>query len=430
MQAWLTLPYGAAARVIEWIARAAPASGTSKLARGLARRRAALGRYRAWASANRDPSRPLVWMHAASVGEGLMAAPILARVRRALPRAQLVYTYFSPSAETFAERVTADFADYLPFDTAHAAREALDALQPTLLAFVKGDVWPVLTAAAAARDVRLALLSASVPERSRRVSTLGSLITRDAYAALDLAGAASTEDAALLVRAGARADHVRVTGDTRYDQAWERAHTSPRNADVVARLRSERPTVVAGSTWPGDERALLPAWERVRTSVPNARLVIAPHEPHESQLAHVERWGAAHALRAARVDAADAADADVILVDRMGILADLYALATAAYVGGGFHAAGLHSLVEPAVFHVPTVIGPQRAASRDARLMLAAGGVIGIADAAGLTSALTTLLTNASEHDARADAMSSVVAAELGAAERSFEIVRELLGTV
>jgi len=162
----------------------------------------------------------------------------------------------------------------------------------------------------------------------------------------------------------------------------------------------------------------------------NARLVIAPHEPHESHLTHVERWSAVHALRVARIDAAGAAHADVVLVDRMGILADLYALATAAYVGGGFHAAGLHSLVEPAVFRVPTVIGPQRAASRDARLMLAAGGVIGIADAAGLASALTTLLTNASEHDARADAMSSVVAAELGAAERSFEIVRELLGTV
>ena len=430
MQAWLALPYGATARAIEWIARAAPASGTSKLARGLARRRGALARYRAWAQANRDPSRPLVWMHAASVGEGLMAAPVLERVRRALPRAQLVYTYFSPSAEAFADRVTADFADYLPFDTAHAAREALDALRPTVLAYVKGDVWPVLTAAAASRGVKLALLSASVPERSRRVSALGSLVTRDAYAALDLAGAASTEDAALLMRAGARPDRVRVTGDTRYDQAWERAHAAPRNADVVARLRSDRPTVAAGSTWPGDERALLPAWERVRTSVPDARLVIAPHEPHESQIARVERWSATHGLRAARVDAADAMDADILVVDRMGVLADLYALASAAYVGGGFHAAGLHSLVEPAVFRVPAVIGPQRAASRDARLMLAAGGVIGISDAAGLASALTTLLTNSAEHAARADGMASVVASELGAAERSFEIVRELLGTV
>lgn len=428
MRAWLALPYGAAARAAEWLARAAPASGTSKVARGLARRRGALARYRQWAETSRDPARPLIWMHAASVGEGLMAAPVLALVRRALPRAQLVYTYFSPSAEAFADRVTADLADYLPFDSAHAAGEAMDALRPTVLAFVRGDVWPLLTATAAARGVRLALLSASVPERSRRVSRLGSLVTRDAYAALDLAGAASAEDAALLVRAGTRADRVRVTGDTRYDQAWERAHTAPRNADIVARLRSGRPTVVAGSTWPGDERALLPAWERVRSSVPNARLVIAPHEPRASQLAHVERWSASRGLRAARIDAADAGDADVVLVDRMGILADLYALATAAYVGGGFHAAGLHSLVEPAVLRVPTVIGPQRAASRDARLMLAAGGVIGIADAVGLATALTTLLTNRPEHADRAEAMASVVARELGAAERSFEIVRELLG--
>lgn len=430
MPRWLAIPYAAVARTAEWLARAAPGSRDAKLWRGLSRRRDVLDRYRAWADAHRDPSRPLVWMHAASVGEGLMAAPVLERVRRALPRVQLVYTYFSPSAEPFAERVTADFTDYLPFDSARAARAALGALRPTVLAFVKGDVWPVLTANATERDVRLALLSASVPERSRRASGIGRLVTRSAYAALDLAGAASEDDAAQLVRAGAHPDRVRVTGDTRYDQAWERAHRAPRNTDLVASLRSARPTVVAGSTWPSDERALLPAWERVRERVPDARLVIAPHEPHESHLARVERWARSHDLRAARIDDTTAVDADVILVDRMGVLADLYAIATAAYVGGGFHAAGLHSLVEPAVFRVPTVIGPERAASRDARLMLATGGVIGVADAPTLATALTRLLTDAGDRAARGEAMGSVVAAELGAAERSFEIVRALLGTV
>lgn len=430
MPPWLGIPYDVVARAAEWLTRAAPASRDSKLARGLARRRHALDRYRAWSDAHRDPSRPLVWMHAASVGEGLMAAPVLERVRRALPRVQLVYTYFSPSAEPFAERVTADFADYLPFDSVRAARAALGALRPTVLAFVKGDVWPVLATNAAARDVRLALLSASVPERSRRTSRLGRLVTRTAYAALDIAGAASEEDAAQLVRAGAHPDRVRVTGDTRYDQAWERAHRTPRNTDLVAALASPRPTVVAGSTWPADERALLPAWERVQSSVGDARLVIAPHEPHASHLAHVERWARSHGLSVARIDDTAAVAADVILVDRMGVLADLYALATAAYVGGGFHAAGLHSLVEPAVFRVPTVIGPERAASRDARLMLAAGGVVGVADVSALASALTRLLIDSAERAARGEAMGAVVAAELGAAERSFEIVRSLLGAV
>lgn len=359
-----------------------------------------------------------------------MAAPVLERIRRALPRVQLVYTYFSPSAEPFAERVTADFADYLSFDSARAARAALDALRPSVLAFVKGDVWPVLTVNAAARDVRLALLSASVPERSRRATGLGRLVTQRAYAALDLAGAASEEDAAQLVRAGAHPDRVRVTGDTRYDQAWERAHRAPRNTELVAALRAARPTVVAGSTWPADERALLPAWEQVRARVPDARLVVAPHEPHASHLARVERWAQSHGLRVAQIDDPAAIDADVVLVDRMGVLADLYAIATAAYVGGGFHAAGLHSLVEPAVFRVPTVIGPERAASRDARLMLAAGGVVGVADATALATALTRLLTDPGDRAARGEAMGSVVAAELGAAERSFEIVRELLGAV
>jgi 3-deoxy-D-manno-octulosonic-acid transferase len=121
---------------------------------------------------------------------------------------------------------------------------------------------------------------------------------------------------------------------------------------------------------------------------------------------------------------------DVIVVDRLGVLADLYALATAAYVGGGFHDAGLHSLVEPAVFRVPVIIGPRHTDSRDAALMLATGGAVSVDDAPQLSRALIRLFTDDQERSDRAEAIGAVVAAELGAVDRTFELVRELLRTV
>ena len=107
----------------------------------------------AWGASGRDRTRPLLWMHAPSVGEGLQARPVLQLARTKRPDVQLAYTFFSPSAAPFARGLDVDFADYLPFDTDGEARSALDALRPRALVFSKLDVWPNLARVAAERGV-------------------------------------------------------------------------------------------------------------------------------------------------------------------------------------------------------------------------------------------------------------------------------------
>lgn len=442
MTPWLQLSYGTAARVAELLAAAVPRDAHSKLARTFSARRGVVDRYREWSRIHRDRSRPLIWFHAASVGEALMALPVAERVKNAMPHVQLAFTFFSPSAEDMAQNMARnsifDFADYLPFDSANSARALLDALAPSALVFSKGDVWPQLVAACAQRGVPLALISASMPEQSRRASGLASMLTQDAYGALNLVGAASADDARALIMAGAHPGRVRVTGDTRYDQAWTRAHVARRNQDLVEALRTDRPTIVAGSTWPADETQLIPAFERLRAVIPDLRLIVAPHEVGSARLNALESNVRKFAPRVSRIGSPDAASnassdasgADVIIADRVGILADLYALATVAYVGGGFHDAGLHSLVEPAVFRVPTIIGPRHAASRDARMMLAACGAIAADNSDAIFSAIQRLLTDRDHRAFMAGAMGCVVSSELGAADRSFQMLRELLRLV
>jgi 3-deoxy-D-manno-octulosonic-acid transferase len=249
----------------------------------------------------------------------------------------------------------------------------------------------------------------------------------DAYARLDAVGAIDERDAERLVDLGVRRDRVTVTGDTRYDQVWARVHAVDRTTGFVAALKSERPTLVAGSTWPLDERPLLAAWTRVRATVRDARLVIAPHEPSESHLSPVERWASGAGLRVARMGAADAGSADVIVVDRVGVLGDLYALAHIAYVGGGFHAAGLHSVLEPAAFGVPVLFGPRFANSRDAALLIAAGGGATADSASGLEATLRGWLSNDGTRGDAGRAAVGVVERGLGAAERSWKLVARLL---
>jgi 3-deoxy-D-manno-octulosonic-acid transferase len=416
------LLYGAAGQLSRVAPLLAPPGGRRALV-AVRARRGLTERYAAWARQSRDRSRPLVWLHAASVGEGLQAKPVLALLRARRPDAQLAYTYFSPSGRQLAGAIDADFADYLPFDNAADMDAALDALRPTLLVFSKLDVWPVLVERAKLKGVALALISGTLPSRSRRLVGIGGALVRDAYLALDAIGAASAEDAERFAAAGIPRARIEVTGDTSFDQVLARA--AARRLRVVEGLASTRFTLVAGSTWPADNRVLFPAWERIRRRDSKARLIIAPHDVSDRQLGAIEAW-ARPSYKLARLSEAGATSAEVIIVDRYGVLGDIYAVADVAYVGGGLHRAGLHSVIEPAAFGVPVIYGATHARRRDADLLLAAGGAAAIDSANSLESALAEWLPEAKRKAAGARA-TAVVRQEAGASERSYALLTALM---
>jgi 3-deoxy-D-manno-octulosonic-acid transferase len=422
----LRAAYAATAKLATAAAALVPPSD-GKLALTFRARRGLRKRYVAWSAVSRDRDRPLLWMHAPSVGEGLMARPVLTLVRERRPRTQLAYTFFSPSAEDFSRGLDVDFRDFLPFDDPGEMAAALDALRPTALVFSKLDVWPVLVHEAKARGVRLGMISASLPPQSHRLRGLGRLMLHDAYAALDAVGAVDEDTAVRLVQLGVRPDAVVVTGDTRYDQVWLRAERVDRDAGLVARLASDRPTLVAGSTWPADEAPLLEALARVHKRVPGFRMILAPHEVTPEHLDPLVRWAASSRLILARLDQPDASQADVVLVDRYGVLGDLYALANVAFVGGGFHDAGLHSVLEPAAFGVPVVFGPRHTRSRDALELLRRHGAESAATARDIERVLVAWLEEPDRLTAAGANARGVIEAGRGAADRSLALVERLL---
>jgi 3-deoxy-D-manno-octulosonic-acid transferase len=187
---------------------------------------------------------------------------------------------------------------------------------------------------------------------------------------------------------------------------------------------------VAGSTWPADEAVLLEAWEQLRTQSPAPRLIIAPHEPTASHIAPLQEWAKRTGLPAATLSELEqqgrSEHAEVVIVDRVGVLGDLYALADLAFVGGGFHSAGLHSVIEPAAFGVPVLFGPQHHMSREASLLLEAGGAFSVNSAQDMRETLQRLLQcSDARHVAGAQAR-AVVQAERGATAKSLQLVEQL----
>lgn len=415
--------------------------GDGKLARSLRARAGLVARVQAQARAVRVPSRPLVWVHAPSVGEGLQARPVIQALRDAHPDWQFAYTFFSPSAERFAQSIGADITDYLPFDRSADADAMLDALQPSALVFSKLDVWPVLVARAAARGIPVALISATLAEHSGRRGWWSQQVLQSAYQSLDRVGAIDAANATRLETLGVRRNALHITGDTRFDQVSLRAQQVDRTSPLLTALASTTPTLVAGSTWPADEAVLLAAWgtrggtppttDGARTSSAR-RLIIAPHEPTAAHLSPIEQWASASDWRLQRLSAIEATpslatNADVILVDRVGVLGDLYSVADVAFIGGGFHSAGLHSAIEAAAFGAPVVFGPQHHMSREARLLLDASAACAVGDSGELRAQLAAWLHDDVARRAAGAAAREVVTRERGATERSVALIEALV---
>ena len=418
--------YALAAKLAGAASGVIPPSG-AKAAIAVRARHGIRRRYATWAAAHREKHRPLLWVHAPSVGEGLMARPVVSLIRSRHPDTQLAYTFFSPSAEEFSRTLDVDFRDYLPFDDAGDMRAALDALAPRALVFSKVDVWPELVRQAHQRGVRLGMISAALAPQSSRRSSVARLLLHDAYALLDAVGAVDQSTAERLTELGVRGDVIEVTGDTRFDQVWQRAEAADRATGVLGRLASDRPTLIAGSPWPADETPLLDAIARVRRRIPTLRVILAPHEVSREHLESLVRWARQQGFSLGRVDELEAASTDVVLVDRYGVLGDLYALADIAFVGGGFHDAGLHSVLEPAVFGAPVLFGPRHHGSRDAQLLLSTNGARSVGSAADIERAMSEWLEAPAERRAAGARARAVVDQGRGAAERSVRLVERLM---
>lgn len=419
---------------------AAISNPAGKLHRGIRGLLDGAGQIEAWARTERDPSRPLVWFHAPSVGEGLQARAVIAALGKVRRDVQVVYTYFSPSAAAFAGRMPVDFAGYLPIDLPGAVIRALDAVRPAAIVFSKNEVWPNLVRLSADRGIPSLLLSATLPESSSRTRGPAAWLLRDAHARLTHVGAISPDDAARYERLGVDPSRVTLMGDARFDQVRERALRVDRGSPLLTLLCGAPGTLtlVAGSTWPPDEEAILEAVAGLRDSGDRIRLIVAPHEPVDSALESFEAASRARGFTTVRLAELESGrplrtavptndGVDIVLIDRVGILGDLYALADSALVGGGFGTAGLHSVLEPAAFGVPVVFGPNHSNAREAAELVRRGAAREVTGGEELEGVLREWIRDDSGRRSAGAAAGAYVEENVGAADRGASVIIEAL---
>ena len=412
----------------------APALGafSRKIRMSTEARRHAGDRLLDWSRWHRDRSRPLVWCHAASVGEGLQAQSVLRALRSRRADCQIVYTHFSPSAEAFARGLEVDAVDYLPYDLPDPADRLLAALEPDILVFVKLDLWPELSTRAVTHGADVALVAATVSPGSGRLRWPVRRLLAPGYRAISAAAAVAPEDAVRLEQLEVRSDRIQVLGDPRFDSVSDRVR-SVRRDDPLLQWGAGAPTLVAGSTWPLDERVVLQAFRLVRARHPEARLIVVPHEPTAEHLSRLDQMATRLGLPApTRLSEATGA-VSLLVVDRVGVLATLYGAGSMAYVGGGFGTAGLHSVLEPAAWALPVAFGPRWRQSRDARLLLDAGAAVALpgrrggAPASVLSSQWEGWIADEGARREQGMRAASVVERGRGASDRTAALLDQLI---
>jgi 3-deoxy-D-manno-octulosonic-acid transferase len=382
-----------------------------------------------WATRYRDSSRPLVLFHAPSAGEARQAEAVMMVLRRMHPEWQQAFTFFSPSATSVAAELPADVSGYLPYDRPRDVARFLDQLRPTVLVFTKLDLWPELATAAQARGIPVALISATVRSGSSRLRWPARVVLRPGYAALDAAGAADELSAERLVQLGAKPEVIRVLGDPRYDSVAARVAAVPHD-DGLLGVGRDAWTIVAGSVWPADVSVVLAAFELFQRTFPASRLVLVPHQPTAATLRQTESSATRLGLPQPLPVRDPTRMGPVMYEDRIGTLLALYGAGRAAYVGGGFGTAGLHSVLEPAAWGVPVTFGPLGRENVDAERLLrnqAATLIEGIDASVKLAAVWDGWMSDETGRAGAGRRALAVVQQGLGAAGRCAELIERLV---
>jgi 3-deoxy-D-manno-octulosonic-acid transferase len=372
------------------------------------------------------PPEPRCWVHAVSVGESAAAVPLVEGIRRRWPELGIVVSTITPTgARIVGERLAGTAVHrYFPIDLPGPVRRALDAARPRFFIAIETELWPNFLRALARRRIPAMIANGRISDRSfRRYRWVRGLMRR-VLADVSVFAMQTDEDARRIIALGAPPSRVVVTGNLKSDLLPEAAGDDPAGWRARLHLGAGARLWIAGSTHRGEEAVVLDAFLRARSRCPELALLLAPRHPERA--GEVEALIRERGLLAARRSRlpADGAPGAVIILDTVGELAALYALAEIVFVGGSLVPIGGHNVLEPAMRGKPVLVGPHMSNFREgAELLQRSGGGLVVKDAPELERELARLLEDRDLARRMGDAAREAFAGRQGAVSATLDLV-------
>lgn len=369
---------------------------------------------------------PVVWFHAASLGEFEQGRPVMESFRAQYPGYKILLTFFSPSGyEVRKQYAGADFIVYLPIDTPANARQFVSIVKPQLAFFIKYEFWHFYLHALQA--ARIPALSFSAIFRPNQVyfrwygSFYRHILRRFNHILVQ-----NQESVDLLKSIGIQP--VTIAGDTRFDRVAQVA-AARKDIPMAATFKHDKPLLVIGSAWPADMDVLIPFLNGFRKPL---KVIIAPHEIHD---ADINRWvsqftkpSVRYSTLANGISKQPAESFNQLIIDNVGMLSSLYQYGEFAYIGGAF-GKGLHNTLEAATFGVPLFFGSNYSRFQEAVDLVAEGAAFPINNTGELATAFQRLYEDPALRTQTGQISRDYVHRNIGATAAVMNVVKKLVQT-
>jgi len=366
------------------------------------------------------PSDQVIWMHCASAGEFEQGKPVIEHLKKIYSHKKIMVSFFSPSGYAAGKRYDkADLICFLPLDTKKNAEHFLKIVKPQLVVFVKYEYWYHHLKEVRGNNIPLLLISAIFRKDQVFFKNYGSFHRKilQLYSNIFVQ---NEESKSLLSAIGIPCV---INGDTRFDRvtaiAARFANSNPADIEFVKMFATSSKVLIAGSTWPEDEKII--AW--VLSKVPFIKLIIAPHEIDEDRIKSLEILfpnSIRHSVFKEKLQ-----EANGLIIDNVGLLSQIYQYATITYIGGGFNKSGIHNTLEAAVWGKPVIFGPNYKKFKEAKELIKAGASFSISNANEMNDLVDALLSDDTKLNKSGEAAKNYVLNNRGATEKIIAYIQE-----
>jgi 3-deoxy-D-manno-octulosonic-acid transferase len=367
-----------------------------------------------------------VWIHAASVGEVRSAEPLVHELKARAPHRKILISTFTSTGHRIAQQIgDVDAAIFLPLDLFWIVRRALISFRPSALMIIETEIWPNLLREAFRQGVPTLLLSGRLSAKAFSRYSFFRPFFRVVLNHFTVLGMQWAEDAARMEELGASEKKISVVGSLKF--AFEK--TQKRRESPALAGSQDKPLLVVGSSHRGEEEILLQAFAAARSRFPKLSMVLAPRHPE--RFAEVEKLliGSPFGFqRRSQANGGQLFEKDILLLDTVGELADFFAVADIAFVGGSLIDAGGHNILEPARYHKPILFGPNMSNFQSvAEQMKQNGAAIEVGDANDLAQALVSLLDDTNRRRRMGEMASQIVGANSQALTQNLRLAERYL---
>jgi 3-deoxy-D-manno-octulosonic-acid transferase len=366
------------------------------------------------------PGRKLAWFHCASLGEFEQGRPIIETFRQQHPEFLILLTFYSPSGYEVRKAYTgADIILYLPLDTRHNVKRFVDTVKPDIAFYVKYEFWFNFLSYLQLKKIPTFLVSAVFRPEQHFFKGYAEWPRKilQGFTKIFVQNESSKE---LLQFIGIK--NVEVCGDTRFDRVVAVA-SKPKTIEIARAFSLNHKVMIAGSTWPADEDLI---FKLIYQNKQKLRFIIAPHEISQEHLDSLMQRAGKKAVRFSKTTSEEAKNAEILVIDSIGMLSGLYQYGTLAYIGGGF-GAGIHNILEAAAFGLPIFMGPKYQKFAEARELIELGGAYEVAKPDELIKKVNKLLNDKEELSHAKSVCKTYVINGFGATEIILKQVNELI---